>query len=204
MQSDEIIELLKKQPGLSDRQITDSLFGPEADQQTVNQVCRRLLKQRVLVRTKRPDGILGNYLSNAEVPDQPVRAVEPVDQQSGPLSEDGIKRMLEKYLGSQGWAIRTIAWGKRRGLDIDAEQGTERWIVEVKGIGSSEQMQGNYFLAVLGEILFRMTDPNAKYSIAVPDVPRFRKLWQRLPALAKSRTGFSALFVDTCRVEEST
>lgn len=58
-------------------------------------------------------------------------------------------------------------------------------------------MRVNYFLAILGELLQRMDDPNAKYSIALPDFPQFRRLWNRLPELAKVRTGITALFVDT-------
>ncbi|BDG48321.1 hypothetical protein PspKH34_28820 [Parageobacillus sp. KH3-4] len=51
----------------------------------------------------------------------------------------------------------------------------------------------NYFLTILGEILQRMEDPYAKYSIALPGIQQFLKLWDRLPLLAKMRT---ALFVD--------
>lgn len=64
-------------------------------------------------------------------------------------------------------------------------------------------MRVNYFLGVLGELLQRMSDPEAKYSIALPDLPQFRRLWDRLPAQAKGRTGISALFVnDSGRIEE--
>jgi acetyl esterase/lipase len=37
----------------------------------------------------------------------------------------------------------------------------------------------------------------ARYSIALPDLPQFRGLWQRLPEVAKRRTGITCLFVDT-------
>ena len=64
-------------------------------------------------------------------------------------------------------------------------------------------MRVNDFLGVLGRLLQQMSDPQAKYSVALPDLPRFRRLWIRLPELAKRRTGFSALFVDDAgRVEE--
>lgn len=56
-------------------------------------------------------------------------------------------------------------------------------------------MRVNYFLGILGETLQRMADEEAKYSIALPDVPQFRGLWSRLPELAKSRTTITALFV---------
>ena len=56
-------------------------------------------------------------------------------------------------------------------------------------------MRVNYFLAILGETLQRMDDEAACYSIAFPDMAQYRGLWIRLPDLAKSRTGISALFV---------
>ena len=56
-------------------------------------------------------------------------------------------------------------------------------------------MRVNYFLGILGETLQRMDDLFAKYSIALPDVPQFHKLWERLPQLAKRRTEITALFV---------
>jgi hypothetical protein len=65
-------------------------------------------------------------------------------------------------------------------------------------------MRANYFLGVLGELLGRMTDPDAKYSIAVPDVPQFRNLWRGFPAEAKSRTRITALFVGRSGVLEET
>ena len=65
----------------------------------------------------------------------------------------------------------------------------------MKGGGSLDPMRVNYFLAVLGEALQRMDDPAARYSIALPDMKQFRGLWSRLPALAKTRTQITALFV---------
>ena len=88
-----------------------------------------------------------------------------------------------------------VAWGRTPGIDIEAYRKEERWIIEVKGIGSRPQMRVNYFISMLGETLQRMDDPDAKYSIAIPDVQQFRNLWYRLPELAKQRTSITALFV---------
>lgn len=94
-------------------------------------------------------------------------------------------------------------WAKQPGTDIVAIRNGEQWIIEAKGSGSLNPMRVNYFLAILGELLQRMNDPTARYSIALPDMQQFRRLWQRLPELAKSRTTISALFVDTSgHVEE--
>jgi len=56
-------------------------------------------------------------------------------------------------------------------------------------------MRVNYFIGILGETLQRMDDPASKYSISLPDVPQFRRLWSRLPHLAKKRTGITVLFI---------
>jgi hypothetical protein len=112
-----------------------------------------------------------------------------------PLSENGIKHSLNVWLVSEGWRPK-IVWDNARGIDIDDTKGGQRWIIEVKGRGSYEQMRVNYFLTVLGEILQRMKDGKAKYSIALPDLKQFRNLWERLPQIAKERIGITAIFVD--------
>ncbi|HEY3719078.1 MAG TPA: hypothetical protein VGL41_02950 [Roseiarcus sp.] len=110
------------------------------------------------------------------------------------FSEDQLKAILARWLEAQGWVVE-VAWGKTRGIDLHAQRRTERWIIEAKGGGSLDPMRVNYFLGVLGETLQRMDDPKTVYSIALPNVKQFRNLWNRLPLLAKQRTGITALFV---------
>jgi len=191
---DEIIQLLRQKPGLSDREITDAIYGREAPQQYVNQSCRSLESHSVISRSRRADGIIGNYLTG-KAP-QPEQSNKDNIVQRDSLSEHKIKQILETYLSTRGWDTR-IAWDKGHGPDIEAKRGTERWIIEVKGPGSRDQMRVNYFLFILGEILQRMNDPNCKYSIALPDMKQFRGLWERLSELAKNRTGVTALFVNS-------
>jgi hypothetical protein len=112
------------------------------------------------------------------------------------LSEDEIKRSIQAYLDKNNWTSK-IAWGNEHGIDIDAHRNGERWIIEVKGHGTLTAMRANYFLAVLGELLQRMDDTSAKYSIALPALPQFSNLWRKLPRLAKQKTGISCLFVDS-------
>jgi hypothetical protein len=59
-------------------------------------------------------------------------------------------------------------------------------------------MFNNYFVSILGETLQRMTIENARYSIALPNHPKFRRLWHELPEVARDRTRIEALFVDVC------
>jgi hypothetical protein len=188
-----IVELLGRSPGLTDREITDAVIGRGALQQPINQACRDLERRGALSRRPRPDGLIGNFLP----PDQLPATSSPPNGPESPnaLSEDSVKRAVERWLRASGWEPR-IAWGASRGIDIEARRSTERWIIEAKGRGKSPQEQGNYFLNGLAELLQRMDDPAARYSLAFPDLPRYRGLWERLPSLVKARLQLTMLFVD--------
>jgi len=187
-----IISLINEKPGLTDRQIADELLGKEKHQSPVNIGCRALEQKGIVIRKIREDERIGNYPSGKALPEARTKTVK---ISSGKLSEDDIKKILESDLQKAGWST-DVAYGGQHGIDIDAHRGKERWIIEVKGPGSLDAMRVNYFIGILGEILQRMNDPNAKYSIALPDLEQFRRLWKRLPALAKERTGISILFVN--------
>ncbi len=189
-----IIELLKRRPGLSDRKIADELFGIDKPQQPVNIACRDLEKKGIISRQKTGGNPIGNYLTDQELIISSPKPYKSADESDEHFSEDAIKEALEKWLISQGWKVK-IAWGRDHGVDIDATKENQRWFIEVKGQGSRNAMRVNYFLGILGETLQRMEDSNAKYSIALPDMQQFRNLWIRLPLLAKSRTGITAIFV---------
>jgi hypothetical protein len=174
--------------------LADRLVGQDAPQQGVNQVARQLASGGQLVRRERPDGRIGNYPGNGAQRTASASA-SPVDQQPGAfLSEDDAKRKLQAWLEAAGWKV-AVVWGRGRGIDIEARRGDSRWIIEVKGQGKLGAMRVNFFLGALGELLQRMDDPQARYSVALPDLPQFRRLWHRLPTLAKERTQISALFV---------
>jgi len=111
------------------------------------------------------------------------------------LSEDEVKNIIKQYLERNGWNVE-IAYGKAAGIDINAQKEDKRWIIEVKGCGSSPQMRRNYFFSVLGDLLQRMSVEEFKYSIAFPKIDQFEKLWENLPNLAKTRTTITCLFAD--------
>ncbi len=113
-----------------------------------------------------------------------------------PLEEDQVKELLKQHLESHGWQVN-VKSGWARGTDIEAVNMTARWIIEPKGWArGSEQQQGNYFWLAIGELLQRMVLDDVKYSLAFPDLPRYRGLWERFPNLAKRRARISCLFVD--------
>src|SRR5438445_280665 len=165
-----IVELLVRSPGLTDREITDGVIGLGALQQPVNQACRDLERRGALSRLQRHDGLVGKFLPTDAVP--PTSPPPNGPDLSDPLSEDSVKRTVERWLRASGWEPK-IAWGGSRGIDIDARRSTERWIIEAKGRGNSPQEQGNYFLNGLAELLQRMSDSAARYSLAFPDLPRY-------------------------------
>lgn len=191
------MNLLIDKEGLTDREITNAILGVNEPQQAVNQVCRLMTSKGIIRRIIRRDGLIGNYIIAKETVQKssPLNQTKQVEIRPSIFKEDNLKQILKDFLHADGWETQ-IAWGRTPGIDINANRGTQRWIIEVKGLGSLNPMNVNYFLAVLAETLQRMDDPNAKYSIALPDVKQFRNLWDRLPLLAKQRTGITAIFID--------
>ena len=110
------------------------------------------------------------------------------------LSEDKAKDILNDWLIKDNWKTE-IAFGNKRGADIIASKDSFTWIIEVKGTASRPPMFNNYFLSIIGEILQRMNNPSAKYSIAFPNNLKFRRLWNELPSEAKRRLDITMLIV---------
>jgi hypothetical protein len=222
----QVFRLVSQQAGLTDRQITNRLKGMNAPQQPINIAARGLAEKGIIERRRRDDGLIGNYAITQQAPanlgniglPHAGSAVTPITSDHAPaasaiprrgrppaidkqiytspaLQEDALKHALKIWLSKNSWET-TIAWRNVPGIDILATRNSERWVIEVKGIGSRPEMRVNYFIGILGETLQRMDDPNSKYSIALPDVSQFRRLWERLPHLAKKRTGITALFVN--------
>jgi hypothetical protein len=199
--ADKILGVISKQPGITDRWLAAAVFGPGTPQQRVNGECRLLADRGLLNRTKRPDGLIGNFVRlGTAIPTTKIISPEPPNQLTPPpsnqpfMSEDELKKILEGWLIEQGWKVE-IAWARTPGIDLHARRNDQRWIIEAKGQGTLAPMRVNYFLGALGETLQRMDDPKAAYSIAFPDLQQFSNLWSRLPKLSRERTKISALFV---------
>ena len=196
-----VLALVRSAPGLTDREIANRLLGSRARLARVNEPARSLAAEGLIARRRRYDGKLGNYpAAVSQGPSLPTAGGESIEAVD-PLSEDEVKRKLKAWLEGVGWIV--VTGGRSQGIIIAALQSGRRWVIEAKGRGSLDPMQVNDFPGVLGELLQQMRDPQAKYSVALPDLPRFRRLWNRLPNPAKRRTGISALFVDDAgRVRE--
>jgi len=63
-----ILRLLEHGDGLTDREITDQLEGQSAPQQPINILCRKMADQKILIRKKRRDGLIGNYFAKNTKP----------------------------------------------------------------------------------------------------------------------------------------
>ena len=189
---EEILSAIQAMPGLTDTEL-EKRFNKTHQQ--INQCCRNMEQARLLVRRNNPekDNHIGNYPTGIELPPQPVKKQVQAGE-SNALQEEDVKQILNDWLIANGWKT-TVAWGKNHGVDIDAIRNNERWLIEVKGPGSRNEMRVNYFIGILGETLQRMDDEKARYSIAFPDVDQFRRLWQKLPELAKQRTTIDMILV---------
>lgn len=91
---DQIVTLLRLSPGLTDREITDHLFGQGVAQQATNQAARALAAALRIVRRPRQDGKLGNYPADKDAPEV-QRSPVMENGQSEILSEDKVKRTLK-------------------------------------------------------------------------------------------------------------
>ena len=97
------------------------------------------------------------------------------DADTASLREDDVKRRLQAWLELNGWQV-DVVWGKSPGVDLYALRDGARWFIEAKGCGSRNAMRVNYFLCTLGELLQRMKEDDARYSIALADMRQFRRL----------------------------
>jgi hypothetical protein len=57
-------------------------------------------------------------------------------------------------------------------------------------------MQLNFFLYLLGEIIQRIKNEDDKYSIALPDLQRYKNLWNALSTEVKNRLSVTILLVN--------
>lgn len=169
--------------------------------QAINQVCHRLAATGRIRRYTGKTGKIVNAVRSTGQADA-ATAPPPVPPPSeagrgggGPLSEDEVKQAIAGYLGAKGYDVQ-VAWGRARGIDIDARRQGERLIIEAKGqVATPGPQQVNYFLGALGELVQRMHDPAAGYGLALPDVPQYRGLVDRLPAFARERLNLRIFLV---------
>ena len=99
---EQIIELLKEHPGLTDREMTNALKGTEVGQQHVNQTCRTLESRGRVYGRPRRDNLTGNYLSNTEPETTEAHDLNALEEPQDALGEDALKRSLHELAGLAG------------------------------------------------------------------------------------------------------
>lgn len=187
-----LAELARAARPLDDDQLGERLG---VARQAVNQVARQLEKQGRLVRYANHGEKIKNRLPAGQPAVGPLtEPVAPVVRPGDLLSEDEVKAAVRDHLEAAGYKV-SVAWGRRTGVDIDAAGPDGRLLIEAKGAVALQPQQHNYFLGAIGELVQRMSDPQARYGLALPDNPQYRGLVQRLPDLVWERLRLVVFFV---------
>jgi|GEM_PF-1699275 len=79
-----IIRLLETRPGLTDKEIAIQLEGLSAKPQPFNDLCHQLQAKKILIRSKREDGHIGNYLIGT-----PQIEFSPADERNNDNRKEG-------------------------------------------------------------------------------------------------------------------
>lgn len=98
---------------------------------------------------------------------------------------------LDRYFYDLGF---TEDCGSRADIDLRHPGTGMRWVVEAKG--DTKQNSGLDFKTGLGQLFLRMSDPDAKYGIAVPDIPRFQAFCASFPERLRASLNIHWIFVD--------
>ena len=122
------------------------------------------------------------------------------------ITEDEVKEAVRSHLSTWGFDV-AVAWGRVRGIDIDARHpDARRYIIEAKAeVGTNGPQQVNYFLSMLGELVQRMDDADASYGIALPANRRTVALSTAFPHWPSKGSGSQCFWVsrddDTLNVQ---
>jgi hypothetical protein len=188
--SDDVLRALRARPaGMSDTELATTL---RKNHPHINQVCHRLADQGLITR----DGTSGRIVN--KIPnDAPLH----IQVQQKALSteqawawEGNVQSRLTAHLAATGWSIIRVAdtAQRERGVDIIAMRDGQRLLVEVKGWPSITYARGeragqpkptqptlqatHWFAEGLTTLIRRATEPGSRLALALPDMPRYRKL----------------------------
>lgn len=100
--------------------------------------------------------------------------------------------VLDRHFEALGF---TENCGSRADIDLRNPSTGIRWIIEAKG--HTKHNSGLDFKTGLGQLLLRMSDADAHYGIAVPDIPRFQALCSSFPERVRTSLNIHWLFVDS-------
>jgi Holliday junction resolvase-like predicted endonuclease len=190
--ADEILRELGAHPeGMSDADLASTLGKRH---QHINQTCRNLASQGLIVRENSYRGIVNKRSSDWPVPPaREPRAAAPTTSQDWAW-EGNVQSRVATHLAANGWSIIRVAdtASRERGVDIIAERDGQRLLVEVKGWPSSTYARGDragqpkptqptlqaahWFAEALTSLIRLGAEPESRLAMGLPDMPRYRVL----------------------------
>lgn len=102
-------------------------------------------------------------------------------------STESLVQIINAWLNERGW---TTIIDKNK---IEATKEENRWLINVQG---SKRGRKQPLPVKLNSILKEIDDENAQYSIAFNDSTLYRKQWNDLPKILKSKLNMSVLLAD--------
>ncbi|MBE3603993.1 hypothetical protein IMX07_10195 [bacterium] len=118
------------------------------------------------------------------------------------MNEQEVVEHLATWLQNNGWNV-VRANHRGPGFDIEARQGLNRWFIEAKGDYHGDEPNNRMnFNQALGFVLNNRQYPDAKYSVAFPDIPFYRRLWQRSPQAGRFPVNSCLLVSNGAAVDE--
>jgi hypothetical protein len=116
--------------------------------------------------------------------------------------EDQVKRAVKEYLESTGCEVKSVAWGREPGRDIEAVRDGKPLWVTAKGYPSgtaktraSTQAEHYFKEAIFDVVAWRTESMEADIAVALPDRLTYRKLGQKTRWL-QEHACFNFLWVD--------
>jgi hypothetical protein len=188
--TDDVIRALGTRPaGMTDAELATMLAKGH---QHINQTCRHLADQGLIVRDATHGGIVNRLPGDAP----PVRVAqrEPSSTASEWAWEGNVQSRVATHLAATGWSIIRVAdtAQRERGVDIIAERDGQRLLVEVKGWPSTTYARGehagqpkptqpglqatHWFDEGVTTLIRRGIEPGSRLALALPDMPRYRTL----------------------------
>lgn len=207
--ADDVLDALCARPGgMKDTDLAKIL---DKNHPYINQVCRRLADQGLIAR-EHCYGAIVNGLNDGAAAADP-QAGQGVSTMTAEWAWEGnVQSRVATYLAGAGWSIIRVAdtAQRERGVDIIAERGGQRLLVEAKGWPSSTYARGEHagqpkqtqpstqasiwFAEGLVTLIRRGGTPGAHLGLALPDIQRYRTLLDEVE-WALGRLGITVFLV---------
>ncbi len=189
--ADDVLRALRaRSAGMTDAELA-TMLGKR--HQHINQTCRMLESQGLIVR-ENAYGAIVNKVSRGEQSSPREPRGETGTAALEWAWEGNVQSRVATHLAQTGWSIIRVAdtAQRERGVDIIAERGGQRLLVEAKGWPSTTYARGeragqpkptqptlqatHWFAEALATLIRRGGEPEARLSLALPDMHRYRTL----------------------------